>query len=805
MKRFVLHSNFFVLIYFLLTITLLSSDAITEYQLVFMDLYGTVSNSKAVVIWGENCNILISTDKGESWSQKAIVGNLVSNINKIKVVDETFYGLIDSTIIILSNDGLSWSKYSIPVDDKFADITADESFLYLLNSDKNKVYMLTRTGFLLVDSINLDYRATELFSFNSTTFLGTDQGKLIIFNKSNEKVELDLTSIGNYIYNFFPDDGKVYFTVGTTLCFFNDIDNTVNVILQNAPSNCVVKNGEIYSVKVETYFIFNKYLNKWISFYKYDKEQKQFLKVNSDTIYHFIEQMNLFLPVSNLNINFIDNNRIIIATRNKTIIMSKNGGKNFELISFIPKINRPPKVLNNYLWAINSKTVFRSTDYGITWLPQKADSLFIVNLNSMKGFTFFYFDSSGKGFIVNDLEYYYPDTNRNFEILYTNDFGENYVRGENKKLVWLKLARGETQIVRFKDKFILKQYSISNIDNNKLPFSHFEFFDTNFTATGYRLFNDTILYKIFFLGNTDTLFGYFVKGNFSNISQLVSDTTLTTWIGYTTDGINWYKLFDTELSYFSQTIDETSKGLVCFNERVYDSLFIQYKIHFIDVKNRKTILLLNREIPFEVINFFDYPTIQFYNIERDRILYSDYLDSTLYVCDVSEQIVPKWEKSNFLDTLFKYFGWENIYLPLRVFLASKDSILFFFVSTPNGSNFVRVIIDDSNVNNVVDENERGGSLNKLFVQTLPPFPIPAKNLVKTKIYIEKFQEIEPEYFRIYDINGKLVDNPVNISVEKLLPFLFEASFDVSNLPNGVYLIRYVKPESQFMFLIVVDR
>lgn len=280
--------------------------------------------------------------------------------------------------------------------------------------------------------------------------------------------------------------------------------------------------------------------------------------------------------------------------------------------------------------------------------------------------------------------------------------------------------------------------------------------------------------------------------------------TLSSWIGYSTDGVNWNKLFDTDINAYCYTVDVTSKGLVAFFQRYYDSSLAQIKIYLVDVKSQKTILLLSKDVSAKVIDFIYFPLLRFYNIYGDRIFYSDYLDSIPYVCDVSEGVVPKWERTRFFDTLFKYFGWENVNFQPRSFYISSDSMFFFFVSISNKGYLVRVFMQDSNISNVEDDGGNGVPVNKLFVQTLPPFPQPASSYVKAKIYIEGFQEIKPEYFKFYDINGMLT-HPIKISVEKLSPFLFEATYDVSSLPNGVYFVRYTKSESPLMFGILVYR
>lgn len=494
---------------------LYSDNTITEFQLLEMNLYGIYSNSKVVIAYGENTNILISTDKGESWSQKAISGNLVSNFNKLTVVNDVFYGIIDSTVIVKSEDGFNWSKHYKPVSNKFIDISADTNFVYLLSSEMNKIFIFDRKTFQLVDSVELNFDIIEIFAYKNVVCLGTYDGKLLVYNSgfSSIPVILDLSNIGSYVYRFFSDGDKVYFYVSSSLCSLDVANTTANVVLKYGPTNCIVKNGEIYSVRAEITYLFNTHRTRWVGFYKYDINQNEFIKLNNDNLDRFIDDFNSFLPQPALNFQFIDDERIIIVAKNKTILISGNGGINWQLKSFFYNSNSGVYVLKNYLWRPAGRTILRSTDFGATWLPQKADSLFVISLQNNNGIRYVYFDSLGKGFIVNYLEYRYSDSSRNFQILYTNDFGENYMRGDNARLMWLGIGSNSlSEIVRFKDKFVLKRVNLNNINNGKTPFSHLEFFDTNFTNTGLRLFNDTVLYKICFLGNNDTYMDTFLMG-----------------------------------------------------------------------------------------------------------------------------------------------------------------------------------------------------------------------------------------------------------------------------------------------------
>lgn len=778
-----------------------------DFQTLYIDFKGVCSNSNAVVAYGDDfTNILISTDKGETWMQKMIL-SIFNNLNKLIVYTDIFYGIADSSIIVKSFDGFNWSSYYNPIGTKFIDISADSNFIYLLSSKRNKLFILDKNA-QLVDSIDINSYVMEIYSFRNNLLLGTNEGKLIIFTSEfdSEPKILDLSGFGSNVYNFFSDESRVYFLVSNTLCSLDSSDSLAEVVLANAPGNCTIKNGEIYSLRNEITYLYGK-PTKWVGCYRYNKNLKEFIKLNNDNLDRYIEHFESFLPSPKLNFTFIDNDKIILVGQNKTILISSDRGRTWRLRSFrVPGGTGAPFVLNNYIWQPVGRMILRSTDYGVTWIPQKADSLFIISLASNNGIGYIFFDSSGKGFIVNSLEFYYPDSSRNFEILYTDDFGENYQRGNNKRLFLLGTGSGSSplnEIVKFKNNFILKRVSRNNLSNGKTPLSFLEFFDTNFTNTGALLLGDTVLYKIFFLDNPDTLYGYFWKGTFSD-TAFYNYKDIKTWVGYTTDGVNWNKLFDTDINEFYYTVNATPKGIVGFQERYYDSTLEQVKIFFVDVKNRKTIVLLNKSVTREMRDFINEGLVFMYPIVRDKVFYSDFLDSIVYVCDLSNSNFPKWERTHIFDPLFNYFNDVGFH----TFSSPSDSVFYFFLRTSKKlySYLFRAIIQDTNITNVEnDDSNNSAMLNKLFVQVLSPFPQPASNIVRAKIYIERFREIKPEYFKLYDLSGNAITYTIKTSVDKLSPFLFEATFDVSGLPNGIYFVRYTPIEEQFLFPIVIYR
>jgi len=783
-----------------------------EFDILDIDFKGVCSNSRAVVAYGDYfTNTLVSTDKGKTWSHKMIL-SLFNTLNKLVVYNDIFYGIADSSIIVKSSDGIHWSSFFNPINEKFIDIAADSNYIYLVSAEKNKIFVLDMNA-QSIETLPFDYEVTEIFSFNNNLFIGTSSGQIIIMNFQKYSVSiLNVAKFGKKIQKFIADENRIYFVVDTTLCTLNKDFTSAELVLANAPLNFTIRKGEIYYLKNEITYVFSR-IARWIGFYRYNKNLNQFVKVNNDNLNRYIENFDTFLPNFELKFSFIDDDNIIVVSANKTILMSTNGGKNWELRCFlVPGYGTDLIfVLNNYIWKAMGKMILRSTDFGVTWLPQKADSLFIISLASIGTIRFIFFDTSGKGCIVNSVNYYYSDSTRNFGILLTNDYGENYKNkyyklGDKVQLDWLGIAENYlSEMIKFKDRFVLKRVNWQNLNAGRKPYSHLEFYDTNFTFTDSRRFNDTVLLKILYLGNPDTLFGYFWTGTYSD-TAFAYYKDIKSWIGYTCDGYNWEKLFDVDVNEYYYKVWSTPYGPVGVLERYYDSTLAQAKSFFVDVQKRKTVTLFNKYYKMEEYDFYNYPIVDLFTIANDKVFYSEDIDkSPILVCDLSSQELPNWKPTNIFEPFFVRFNNE---LSLSPFLTATDSIFYFFIATPLGSAFlVKATIRDSMPSAVEEEGvtNKFFELDRIFVQVQPPFPQPASNFVKAKIYIEQFNDIYPEFFKLYDISGNPLQLPLKVTLEKLSPFLFLANIDVSSLPNGIYFVRYTKQETEFFFPIIVYR
>jgi hypothetical protein len=171
-----------------------------------------------------------------------------------------------------------------------------------------------------------------------------------------------------------------------------------------------VKDGVIYAINSS---LENDYLGS-MNFFRSNLENKMDRLVSSlIQRYTFAQQYT--------DLIFIGRDTIITVGWDKTINISYDGGYTWHL-----KSNFRIEKSSSNIW-LNDSTGFLATDYGrvfkttnggITWLPQKYTD---PNTSKIETYSLFYIDKSGKGLI------YYPISIKYFfNILYTTDHGETF-------------------------------------------------------------------------------------------------------------------------------------------------------------------------------------------------------------------------------------------------------------------------------------------------------------------------------------------------------------------------------------------
>ncbi len=408
-----------------------------------VDLKGVSYNDKSIIVYGEEGIIMRSNDRGSTWNQMQIDnGNF--NINKIRNIGNTFYGVTAKGKLIVSSDnGFSWKNYLLDEDAIFNDIEFDGEKIYILTNNEVLIYnyYLNRINTIEVrTSANL----REFILFNNRLFITADSSLLYIINMNDENNcriinfrTLGLTSSNAAIKCPKNINEKIYLSIGGEMFFSPDTGQSW--LKYNNDIACYTLNtGKVYSISPksnEDHFV------SYPEFFQLDINRK--IKLNNDTISRYI-----YLKSYNA-LEFISSDTLICVADDKTIYMSYNSGRNWNLISNM-NINTTQGYFVDekiaYFWGSKGQ-VFRTVDGCNTFLPQVYKEYYqkvFPNCDIMC------FDEQGYGVLFR-----ISHIRNSINFLRTKDFGDTYDTLSISDLLYtpnsspMKIVNLDTNIVLF--------------------------------------------------------------------------------------------------------------------------------------------------------------------------------------------------------------------------------------------------------------------------------------------------------------------------------------------------------------------
>jgi hypothetical protein len=114
-------------------------------------------------------------------------------------------------------------------------------------------------------------------------------------------------------------------------------------------------------------------------------------------------------------------------------------------------------------------------------------------------------------------------------------------------------------------------------------------------------------------------------------------------------------------------------------------------------------------------------------------------------------------------------------------IAIKDKMIF---AGCNNSGIYKANLSDFGITDVIEKTEI-----EPYFYSYPPYPIPAKNEVRSLIYWESDYEINTDDSEVYNIYGEKIESKGKISLNKLTPYSGYLIWDCSNAEPGIYIIR----------------
>jgi len=746
------------ILFFLNFLTIYSKESLFEFERFSTNFKGIAFNQNSLIVYGESGVLLKSSDKGKTWKQKNVDKNELS-INKIVRKGNDYYGILSKDFIIRSKyDGENWTKVKPESNVSFNDLALNEEFLFVLSDSSVLLYDYSYNK---VKTINFytATKASEVLELDNHLFVSADSGKLIDFDISNgfnprtiDFTELALCNGCTNPSQMKTENGNIYLTLGSDLVVSTDKGITWTKA-DNGIYCYSIRNSACFSL-VSNFDYFRNI--SFPMFYKSSLGKKE--RVNSDYISRYVYTM--FYN----SLEFISDDTLIAVGNDKLIMMSYNGGKNWEYISNINVTATGSCWLNADTGFVfyDKAQIFRTTDGGATFLPQIwEDNIYLA----FKYFNALYFNSSGEGIV------FYPNNKNNgLNFLLTKDFGETYKGVSVSSLIGLG-NENVLELASFDSNFVFFYPCYGGRNHKTLIF----LFDKNLNHKTLTILDSmTIIHmKINREKKEITAIGYERKypksyGTYDSVNFYLMSS-----FDY---GSSWSKNFKFNLDNSLNTITEVD-GKYYITTKRYDSTYNSSGFLNIFDPVNKTI----------VKNIYIGNNISGTTIFKlgERLLLSGY-DRVFYNDNYKEE--PS--------------AW------------SSDSIYIYKLSGTcrygNGIAYV-VGIDKNHQSRLLKMTQKNSTevgeiqILRTYLYNEKPYPIPASNKVSCKIYWDLRYDINNANFEVYDISGNIIKSNSTMIFNRKDIFSGEINWDCSSVQDGIYYISFTHGDARNIIPVIISR
>ncbi|TAL71036.1 MAG: T9SS type A sorting domain-containing protein, partial [Bacteroidetes bacterium] len=92
-----------------------------------------------------------------------------------------------------------------------------------------------------------------------------------------------------------------------------------------------------------------------------------------------------------------------------------------------------------------------------------------------------------------------------------------------------------------------------------------------------------------------------------------------------------------------------------------------------------------------------------------------------------------------------------------------------------------------------------------YLYAYPPFPMPAKNYIKTLIYWDLSLDIDKDIIEVYNIYGEKLEGRERIRIDKQNQYSGWLVWDCSDVESGIYFIKINHGTRTIYLKVMVDR
>lgn len=734
-----------------------------DYTRVTCNFSGSVSKGNVLLVYGDGGIILRSNDGGTNWERINLSDSL--NIIGMVALGSNFVGLCSSKYAILSSDGgKNWQLQNL----------GDNQFYQLLSKD-NKLYALLN-GKVWVMNQNLEkikeYPLATSALYNSITLVGNSivcsvgDGKLQIINtETDQQQTVVLSSIisGTDFQIKMPiksnGSNLIFFAVGSNIYQYSTATSTATARLL-----LITKKGSVFeSYNDDIYFLYT--LNNTILV---TLDSMYFVKSDINNKPVQIKQPGndrYIIGLTFQSLTFISKDTIIAVGKNHLIYMSYNGGKNWELKSFMGQYlnvflfnNQEARTVGPYA------SMSQTNNGGVTWLPQKSyPNVFtgndrFYNPANYQGTTFF--KDKMNGFTGVSL-----GSQRDTNLIFTNDGG----RTVQLKSTDIIREDFQTFALEHSGKYILFTWGCIGHDfgcwtvvytlNDTLGVEHKTairgwqmFYATNLNGTLYALGKDSV--------DTDTI----------TYSVFISQDA----------GISWKKDFTFEVR-LENRFELQARDI----SRIGNSLYIRwfssvlhpddtsarqnyYKIN-LDTKTARKILTIKADGGWEMFNIKNDFFVGTYTFPKGGV------QTSMITTDDIEKDPVIW----------KPFTSKRFTMPNLAYFSSDS--LFCFSTYDSSAQSGGLYFAHAKKTNAVIEEPIINNTSRMYMSG--PQPQPARDIVRMRLYWDQTLDIERAEFTVFDLLGTLVSRKGDFVLNQQNSYSGDLVWRTSKLPSGIYFVR----------------
>ncbi|ROL55660.1 T9SS C-terminal target domain-containing protein [Bacteroidetes/Chlorobi group bacterium Naka2016] len=800
-----------VLLYLILSLiwsfNFLFSQVPFTVERIGTDYNGVIEANGRIIAYGNNGVLTFSDDFGEHWRQINL-GEFIDILKIIKDESNTLYALTRNAILVSKDKGNFWVQKNITSDSDLIDVAIKDNLIYAISP--NKIFMIDKE-FNSEPGIFLEFDNFTYFSkseiIGNYLFVVESDFNIFRIQINTKKVDtIDIRTKYNFgglyksIANIKINSNALYILVEngnnqipTEFDYTNkrhlilkstDLGNTWEFVTSNIPITKdfdIDYDGSIFTLAPILLTQDNlRYFS--VSFVK-DKDTtfQEHIQTDSSGIwfpYFTAEGDGIQTKYAFSSIRKI--NDIIIAVGNyKTILLSKDGGENWKMVSFFrPLFNSAAEFYDLIIKADTfvvltdqGPNCFVSTDAGATFVPISRQ----------------HWIELARNFSLQRMPLAFPNGNFAF-------------------VGWKITSKGK-----------LTDTLVAKVSKNfGKTFSTLEY------PIGTKIINDTISalfkYKFFINDKNRLLFSFILyRGSgpkwifcfFDTDFNLVDTILIYDYYYYFQPYGGGIIILDSSGIHFSSDLGKSKSLLSILPKKRFFKNYNDYLSYsLLGIFRNKALILESSPSNYKLLSY-DIVENYYDSIPMPNYIYSTFImnDTVFITTDDTVYIFPYFE------TNLKYF------LALPITQIISDGLNFLSaIRRENGSYLLaltkRISSGFSSVNqlNFATISHKNNYLkiepevdkNFVYLFAYPPFPNPVHNYLHLKVYWDSDFGKDNISISIYNIKGEKINSSlVNFIPENSFNGLIE--IDCSVLPSGIYIVTISLENRTIAMPFVVQR